>query len=78
MTQSKAKTKTQPKTLSKVVLDTQTGVDNFPSSVEMALQQMQQYIEMEAQNGYYYGGYISRNIGGELRNFYVFYKYPQT
>lgn len=56
-----------------VVNSRDTGIDNYPFSVERAGQLLKDYLTDMRQKGYKFGGTISRDVGTESREFYVFY-----
>ncbi len=58
----------------KVVTAEDTGMDNYPFSVEVARANLEQYLATMAADGYKYHGTISRPVGIEDRSFYVFYR----
>jgi hypothetical protein len=56
-----------------VVNSRNTGIDNYPYSVERAGQLLQDYLTGMLEGGYAYHGAITRDVGSESREFYVFY-----
>ena len=56
-----------------VINSRDTGLDNYPFSVERAGQLLKDYLTDMRQKGYKFGGTISRDVGTESREFYVFY-----
>lgn len=70
---SKSKPELTKKPAYKVIDSTDCGIDNYPGSVEAARLSVEHLIQNQLKDGYHFTGNLSRNVGGELRTFYIFY-----
>ena len=57
----------------KVMSAENTGMDNFPWSVESAQLDVTKFLTEQYEDGYKYAGTITRNVGAEVRSYLVFY-----
>lgn len=71
---TKSKAAPTPPPSVKVVEAHNTSMDNFPSSVETAAKQLEKWLTSLESQGYRYHGTISRDVGSESRQFYIFYR----
>ncbi len=69
--QKQQQTKSKPKPL--VIDSKNSGMANFPSSVESSYNELVDFINNYYDKGYVYSGSIVRAIGGEKREYYIFY-----
>jgi hypothetical protein len=67
------KTKSKPKSKPLVLDSKNSGMSNFPSSAESSYKELTEFINKYYDKGYLYYGSIVRAIGGEKREYYIFY-----